>query len=253
MIIKKSPEQIEKMHRSGKALAEVHEELTEKIKPGAKLKELDAFVERSIRLRGGIPSFLGYRGYPASICASPNEMVVHGIPNGRRLKEGDIFSVDIGMILDGWHSDRAVTYPVGRVGEIALRLLKVTEESLQAGIEQCLPGNRLGDVGQAIQGVVEGAGFSVVREYSGHGIGRSMHEDPQVPNYGPAGRGPVLEPGMVLAIEPMVNTGGWQTKVLADDWAVVTADGSLSAHFEHTVAVTETGPQVLTKGKAPLR
>jgi len=251
MIIKKTSSQIEKMHRSGKALAEVHEELAEKIKPGAKLKELDAFVSRSIRLRGGIPSFLGYRGYPASICASVNEVVVHGIPNGRRLREGDIFSVDIGMVLDGWHSDRAVTYPVGRVDKVATRLLKVTEESLWAGIKECKPGNRLGDVGQAIQTIVEEAGFSVVREYSGHGIGRSMHEDPQVPNYGSTGRGVVLEPGIVLAIEPMVNAGDWHTKVLSDDWAVVTADGSLSAHFEHTVAVTENGPQVLTG--APLR
>ncbi|HEX2052810.1 MAG TPA: type I methionyl aminopeptidase [Actinomycetota bacterium] len=246
MIIRKTPEQLEKMARSGRVLAEVIREMGEQVRPGVTLKELDQMAERSMRLRGAVPSFLGYRGFPASICASPNEMVVHGIPDGRKLNEGDIFSADFGLILDGWHADSAYTFPVGTVSEEARKLLEVTRAALAAGIACCRPGNRLGDIGYAIQQVVERAGFSIVREFVGHGIGRSMHEDPQVPNYGKPGRGPVLEEGWVLAIEPMVNTGGWETKLLADNWSVVTADGSLSAHFEHTVAVTADGARILT-------
>lgn len=246
MIVRKTSEQIEAMARSGRVLAEVIREMGEAIRPGVTLKALDEMAERSMRLRGAVPSFLGYRGFPASICASPNEMVVHGIPDGRKLKQGDIFSADFGLILDGWHADSAYTFPVGAISEEARQLLEVTQAALAAGIECCHPGHRLGDIGNAIQQIVEGAGFSIVREFVGHGIGRSMHEDPQVPNYGRAGRGPVLEEGWVLAIEPMVTTGGWETKMMDDNWGVVTADGSLSAHFEHTVAVTANGPRVLT-------
>ena len=210
-------------------------------------RDLDTLADRLIRELGGIPSFLGNRGYPGRICASPNEIIVHGIPDERVLQEGDILSVDVGLTLDGWHADSAVTHAVGTITPEARRLLEVTEASLAAGIEQCRPGRHLSDVSHAIEKVVVGGGFSVVREFVGHGIGRALHEDPQVPNFGPPGEGPVLEPGMVLAIEPMVNVGGWKTKTLADGWTVVTLDGSLSAHFEHTVAITENGPEVLTR------
>jgi methionyl aminopeptidase len=247
VIIKKTPEQIAKMRRAGRALTEVYKEVERSIRPGMDVMDLDKLAERSIRTRGAVPSFLGYKGFPGSICASVNEVVVHGIPEKRKLVEGDIFSADIGLILDGWHADCARTYPVGRVRDEAAHLLKVTELSLNAGIEQCRPGNHLSDISYAIQKVVEEAGFSVVREYAGHQIGRQMHEgDVWVSNLGPPGRGPKLEAGMVFAIEPMVNAGGWQTKVLEDGWTVVTADGSLSAHFEHTVAITPEGPLVLT-------
>lgn len=234
------------MARAGRMLAEVIYELGRAVFPGVTLAELDRLANRSIRLRGGVPSFLGYMGYPASICTSVNDTVVHGIPGARVLQVGDIISADLGLILDGWHADSARTFAVGDISREARQLMEVTEASLQAGIEQCRTGNRLGDVSHAIQHVVEEAGLSVVRELVGHGIGRSMHEDPQVPNYGKAGRGPVLEEGWVLAIEPMVNIGGWETRLLEDGWGVVTADGSLSAHFEHTVAITADGPRVLT-------
>lgn len=242
----KTPKQIEKMALAGRVLAQVIQELGNSVKPGITLKELDEIAHRSIVIRGGTPSFLGYRGFPASICASPNEMIVHGIPSDRVLREGDIFSADFGLILDGWHADSAFTFAVGTVSPEANRLLSVTAASLDAGIEQCYPGKRLGDVGSAIQAVVELAGFSVVREFVGHGIGRSLHEDPQVPNHAKAGRGQVLQEGWVLAIEPMVNLGGYEARILDDGWGVVTADGSLSAHFEHTVAVTANGPKILT-------
>lgn len=246
MVVCKTPEQIHKMALAGKVLAQVIQELGNSIRPGITLKELNEIAHRSIVIRGGTPSFLGYRGFPASICASPNEMIVHGIPDDRVLEEGDIFSADFGLILDGWHADSAFTFPVGKVSGEAERLLRLTAASLDAGIAQCYPGRRLGDVGSAIQGVAEAAGLSVVREFVGHGIGRSLHEDPQVANYGKAGRGEVLQEGWVLAIEPMVNIGGYETKALDDGWGVVTADGSLSAHFEHTVAVTADGPRILT-------
>lgn len=247
MITKKTSEQIGKMRRSGAALAEVHTAIAEQVKPGVTTGDLNDLAEKLIRERGGVPSFLGYKGFPASICASLNEVVVHGIPNGTHLEEGDILSIDIGLILDGWHADRAVTHAVGRVSRPTKRLLEVTERSLRAAIKECKPGHRLGDVCHSVHELVSKEGFSVVREYAGHGIGRKMHEEPQVPNYGPAGRGPVLEPGMVFALEPMVNAGGWKTQLLDDGWTVVTADGSLSAHFEHTVAVTADGPEVLTE------
>jgi methionyl aminopeptidase len=204
-------------------------------------------AEKTILDEGATPSFKGYRGFPASICASVNEEVVHGIPGARTLKEGDILSLDFGAIWEGYHADSAVTVFVGepRSAE-AEKLVRVTEEALDAGISQVRAGNRLSDISNAVQHVVEGAGFAVVREYVGHGVGRNLHEDPQIPNYGPPGRGPELKPGLVVAIEPMVNLGGWETRVLADGWTVVTADGSLSAHFEHTIAVTDEGPEVLT-------
>jgi methionyl aminopeptidase len=251
MIQKKSPEQIEKMLLAGQALADVINELKAAVAPGVTTLDLDALAERLIREKGAVPSFLGYRGFPGSICTSPNKVIVHGIPNDTPLAAGDLLSVDVGLILDGWHADSAHTYPVGPITPKAQRLLDVTQASLEAGIEMCRPGNRLTDISHAVQRVVEHEGFSVVREFVGHGIGRNLHEDPQIPNFGPAGRGPLIEAGMVFAIEPMVNAGGWRTRTLDDGWTVVTADGKLSAHFEHTVAVTPAGPLVLTRLPAP--
>ncbi|HYR63985.1 MAG TPA: type I methionyl aminopeptidase [Actinomycetota bacterium] len=251
MIQKKSPEQIEKMLVAGQALADVIAELAKSVAPGVTTRELDGIAERLIRDKDAVPSFLGYRGFPGSICASPNNVIVHGIPNDTVLKDGDLLSVDVGLILDGWHADSAHTYPVGTVSPKATRLLDVTKASLEAGIEQCRPGNRLTDISHAVQRVVEHERFAVVREFVGHGIGRNLHEDPQIPNFGAPGRGPAIEAGMVFAIEPMVNAGGWRTKTLDDGWTVVTADGRLSAHFEHTVAVTPAGPLVLTRLPAP--
>lgn len=251
MIKKKTPDQILKMLAAGQALAEVIAELAAEVAPGVTLLELDAMAEKLIRDRGAIPSFLGYKGFPGSICVSPNKVIVHGIPDGTVLAEGDVLSVDVGLILDGWHADSAHTYPVGEISSKARKLLDVTKESLDAGIDQCQPGKRLTDISHAVQRVVERAGFSVVREFVGHGVGRELHEDPQIPNFGPPGRGPVIEAGMVFAIEPMVNVGGWRTRTLDDGWTVITADGSLSAHFEHTVAITPEGPLVLTRLPAP--
>ncbi|MGH2717469.1 MAG: type I methionyl aminopeptidase [Actinomycetota bacterium] len=247
MIQKKTPEQILKMLAAGQALAEVIAELASAVAPGVTLLELDALAEKLIRDRGAIPSFLGYKGFPGSICVSPNNVIVHGIPDDTELADGDVLSVDVGLILDGWHADSAHTYPVGQISAKVRKLLDVTKESLNVGIAQCQPGKRLTDVSHAVQRVVERAGFSVVREFVGHGIGRELHEDPQIPNFGPPGRGPVIEPGMVFAIEPMVNVGGWRTRTLDDGWTVTTADGSMSAHFEHTVAITPEGPLVLTR------
>ncbi|GAC1362111.1 MAG: type I methionyl aminopeptidase [Actinomycetota bacterium] len=247
MILKKTPEQIDRMLQAGQALAEVIAQLASYVVPGVSSLELDGKAERLIRERGAVPSFLGYRGFPGSVCASPNQVIVHGIPGPARLRAGDLLSLDVGLILDGWHADSAYTYPVGAISPTAQRLLDVTRASLDAGIEQVRPGNHLTDISHAVQRVVEQGGFSVVREFVGHGIGRELHEDPQIPNFGPPGRGPVMEPGMVFAIEPMVNVGGWRTRTLEDDWTVVTADGSLSAHFEHSVAVTPSGPLVLTR------
>lgn len=216
------------------------------VRPGVTTAELDTLAEDAIRAEGARPAFKGYQGFPATLCTSVNEQVVHGIPGGRVLREGEILSVDCGAIVDGYYGDSAMTFPVGQVSEEARRLMEVTKASLEAGIARCLPGMRLYDISAAVQSVAERAGFSVVREYVGHGIGRSMHEDPQVPNYGKAGTGPTLKPGMVLAIEPMINAGGADVRSLDDGWTVVTSDGKLSAHFEHTVAVTETGPRILT-------
>jgi methionyl aminopeptidase len=247
MIYKKSLDEIKVMRRAGAVVADTLDALRAALHPGVSTADLDQVAERIIREAGATPSFKGYRGFPASICASPNHVIVHGIPSPMKLEEGDIISLDVGAFLDGYHADSAWTFPVGDVDPRAAELLKVTEASLDAALEQCKPGNRLGDVGYAVQEVAEGAGFSIVREYAGHGVGRALHEEPSIPNYGPAGRREVLAPGMTLAIEPMVNTGGSGTKTLADGWAVVTADGSLSAHFEHTVAITEDGHEVLTR------
>jgi methionyl aminopeptidase len=250
VIYKKSPQEIATMRRAGTVVADTLNRLEAALRPGITTKELDEIAERAITGAGGRPSFKGYRGFPASICTSPNDVIVHGIPDSQRLQEGDIISLDVGVFLDGFHADSAWTFAVGEIEAEASQLLKVTEESLAAALEQCLPGRRLGDVGHAVQQVADAAAFSIVREYVGHGVGRDLHEDPQIPNYGPPGRRELLSPGMTLAIEPMVNAGGPGTKVLGDGWTVVTADGSLSAHFEHTVAVTEEGREVLTE-RAP--
>jgi methionyl aminopeptidase len=244
----KSPTQIGHMREAGRILADAFRVCRDLVKPGVSTLEIDREVESLIRDRKAMPAFKGYRGFPATICASINEEVVHGIPAARRrLREGDIIGLDLGAIVEGYYADAAVTMPVGEVTDEARRLLDVTRESLDLGIAQCWPGRRLGDVSAAIQQHVEAAGFGVVRAFVGHGIGRALHEDPQVPNFGEAGRGPLLRVGMVLALEPMVTMGHWEVRVLADRWTAVTADGSLAAHFEHTVAVTEHGPEVLTK------
>jgi methionyl aminopeptidase len=246
-IIIKTAEELALMREAGRIVALTLAALRSAVRPGVSTAELDALAEEMARQNGAVPSFKGYRGYPASLCASINEEVVHGIPNPRRmLREGDIVSLDFGAIYKGLQGDAAITVPVGQVSEVARRLLAVTEQALEVGIAETRPGNRLSDIGHAIQTYVEGHGFSVVRLYVGHGIGRAMHEEPNVPNFGLAGRGPVLKPGMVLALEPMVNVGDFGTVVLDDSWTVVTRDGSLSAHFEHTVAVTTNGPAVLT-------
>lgn len=247
MIHSKSETQLDLMREAGRIVALTHKELQEAIRPGVTTKELDQIADDFIRKQGALPSFKGYHGYPASICASVNEVIVHGIPGNRTLKDGDIISIDIGANIHGYHGDSAWTYGVGQISETAQKLLDVTEASLFKGLEQARTNNRLSDIGHAVQTYVESHGFSVVREYAGHGIGQRMHEDPSIPNYGPPGRGPVLKTGMTLAIEPMVNVGGPKTRTLHDKWTVVTADGSLAAHFEHTVAVTENGPDILTK------
>jgi methionyl aminopeptidase len=251
LIIRKSSSEIETMANAGRIVADTIALLGENLKPGVTTAELDEIADEYIRSQGGTSSFLGYRGYPASICTSPNDVVVHGIPDGTTLAEGDILSVDVGVILDGFVADSAYTFPVGEASPEAERLLDGCQAALAAGIVQCRPGNRLSDVSHAIQKATEAAGFSVVRSLVGHGIGRSMHEDPQIPNYGPPGRGPELAPGMTLAIEPMINSGGPDVYLHDDGWTISTADGSLSAHFEHTVAVTENGPQILTTTRNP--
>jgi methionyl aminopeptidase len=246
MIMRKGPEELDKMRRAGRVVGETLEILKGAVRPGVTTIELDEIAEREIRARGAIPSFKGYRGFPATLCTSINNEIVHGIPAKRALKEGDLIKLDCGAIVEGYHGDSAVTLPVGEVSEDALKLIETTERSLQAGIAEAKPGNRIHDIGAAVQTTAEGAGFSVVREYVGHGVGRALHEDPPVPNYGKPGTGLRLEPGLVIAIEPMVNVGTFETRLLPDGWTVVTADGALSAHFEHTIAVTEHGPEVLT-------
>lgn len=248
MIIRKSPQEIERMRRAGRITATARDAVVEAVRPGITTAELDSIAEKVILNEGASPSFKGYRGFPASICASINEEVVHGIPGERRLREGDLFKVDVGAIWEGFHGDSAVTVVVGSPSSpTAEALIEATRRSLEAGIECLRPGGRISDVGHAVQEVVEAAGFDVVREYVGHGVGRALHEDPHIPNYGVPGHGPEIKPGLVVAIEPMVNVGTWETRVLDDDWTVVTKDGELSAHFEHTVAVTEDGPEVLTR------
>jgi methionyl aminopeptidase len=246
MIIKKSPEQVEKMAAAGRVLTRCLRIVAAKARPGMSTAELDTAAERFIRSQGAEPAFKGYRGFPGSICASPNSMVVHGIPGPYELKRGDILSVDIGVVKDGWVADAAITIPIGEVSAEAHKLLDVTRAALFAGTEQMQPGNHLGDVSAAIQRAVEIEGLSIIRTLVGHGIGREMHEDPQVPNFGEPGKGPLLEVGTVLAIEPMVNAGGSLVRMGDDGWSVYSQDGSLAAHFEFTVAVTEDGPRILT-------
>jgi methionyl aminopeptidase len=235
------------MRAAGRVVAEMHESIRAAIRPGVTTNDLDRIARDVLQRRGATSNFLGYHGYPAVICASPNEVVVHGIPDDRSLHEGAIVSIDCGAIVDGWHGDAAFTAAVGEVSDEAIRLIAVAEASLASGIAAMQAGGRLSDIGHAVQSVVEGAGFSVVREYVGHGIGTAMHQAPDVPNYGPPHRGPKLTPGTVLAVEPMVNVGTAETVVLEDGWSVVTADGALSAHVEHTIVVTEHGPEVLTR------
>jgi len=246
MIVCKSPAEIEKMRAANQLVARVLEDLAAMVAPGVATADLDAAAEAKVRAAGAEPAFKGYRGYPATLCASVNEQVVHGIPNRRALAAGDIVSLDMGVKLNGYYGDSAVTVAVGPVSEEVTRLLRVTQEALEAGIAQVKVGGRISDIGHAIQRFVEAEGFSVVREFVGHGIGAALHEEPQIANYGEPGRGPRLAEGMTLAIEPMVNMGKPAVKVLADGWTAVTKDGSLSAHFEHTVAVTKNGPDVLT-------
>jgi len=242
----KSPEQIAKMRLAGRVVAEMLQACADAAKPGMTTNDLDKVARAVLAKRKAKSNFLGYHGYPAVICTSPNDVIVHGIPGDYRLEEGDIISIDCGAIIDGWHGDAARTIPVGEISEEARKLITVTEDSLWAGIDQVRKGSRLSDIGHAVQTVAEGAGFSVVREYVGHGIGRAMHEEPQVPNYGEPGKGMKLKVGHVLAVEPMVNLGSPETQLNDDGWTVITADGHLSAHFEHSIAVTDDGPEVLT-------
>jgi methionyl aminopeptidase len=244
----KSEREIGLMRKGGHILADVVDRLREIVTPGVSTLEIDDEVEQFIVARGARPAFKGYRGFPATVCVSINEEVVHGIPSAhRRVKEGDIVGLDLGCIVDGYYADCAITLPIGDVPPEVGKLLDVTRESLERAIAECRPGRRLSDVSHAVQAHVEGQGFSVVRAFVGHGIGRALHEEPQVPNFGDPGRGPQLRPGMVLAIEPMVTMGSWEVRILDDGWTAVTRDGSLAAHFEHTVAVREQGPEVLTR------
>jgi methionyl aminopeptidase len=246
MIIKKTPAEIDKMARAGDILVRTMDLVAGKIRPGVTTADLDAAAEKYIRSQGATPAFKGYRGFPGSICASPNDMVVHGIPGRFRLSRGDTLSVDIGVIYDGWVADAARTFPVGEVSPVAAKLLEVTEESLFKAVEQCRPGRHLEDVGHAVQEHVEAAGFSIVRSLVGHGIGRSMHEEPQVANYGRPGKGVMLEEGMVFAVEPMTTAGRHMVRMGDDGWAIYAQDGSTTAHFEFTIAVTADGPRILT-------
>jgi methionyl aminopeptidase len=253
VIVRKSQPEIAQMGRAGRVVAETLALLGEHVRPGVTTAELDAVADEFIRSQGGFPTFKGYRGYPASICASPNDMVVHGIPGPYALADGDILSVDVGVTLGGFVADSAYTFPVGEITAEAERLLEVCQAALEAGVEQCRPGRRLSDISHAVQVVTEEAGFSVVRSLVGHGVGRAMHEDPQIPNFGSPGRGPLLAEGMTFAIEPMITAGGPDVVIHDDEWSISTRDGSLAAHFEHTVAVTESGPQVLTAEAVLLR
>ncbi len=246
MIVRKSRRELDTMARAGCVVVEVLERIGEAIEPGTTTAELDRLAEELIRARGGVPTFKGYRGFPASICASPNAMVVHGIPGPYRLRASDLISIDVGVTLDGLVADSAYTFAVGEIAPEAQRLLDVCQAALEAGIAEARAGNRIGDISAAVQRTTEEGGFSVVRTLVGHGVGRSMHEEPQIPNFGEPGRGPELAVGMTLAIEPMINAGGPEVVMEDDGWSISTADGSLSAHFEHTVAITEEGPRVLT-------
>jgi methionyl aminopeptidase len=252
MIIRKAPAEIERMARAGAVVADTLALIGERARPGVSTQELDELADEFIRSRGGVATFKGYRGYPASICTSPNDMVVHGIPGLYTLREGDLLSVDVGVTLDGFVADSAYTFPIGEISPEAERLLEGCQAALAAGIDQCRVGNRLSDISHAIQRVTEEHGFSVVRSLVGHGVGRSMHEEPQIPNFGEPGRGPLLSEGMTFAIEPMINAGRPEVVLHDDEWSISTADSSLSAHFEHTVAITEEGPRILTQAERPV-
>ena len=251
-IIRKSARELELMAAAGEVVAKTHELMREHVRPGVTTGELDRIAEEYSRSEGGVPTFKGYRGYPAALCISRNDMVVHGIPGRDALADGDVVSIDVGVTLGGFVADSAWSYAVGEISDEAQRLLEACEASLMAGLEQARVGNRIGDISHAVQTVVEEAGFAVVRSLVGHGVGRDMHEEPQIPNFGEPGRGPLLAEGMTLAIEPMITAGHPDVVLLEDRWSIVTEDGSLSAHFEHTVAVTEHGPRILTMAPARL-
>ena len=246
MIIGKSKRELDKMRAAGRLVGQVLAHLRTLVEPGITTMEVDRAAEKMIRDAGALPTFKGYNGFPYSICASVNEQIVHGFPSNYKLKDGDIFSIDVGVTLEGFVGDTATTVPVGKVSEDRLKLIRVTQECLERAIEQCRPGKHLGDIGWAVQEHAEANGYSVVRDYVGHGIGRRMHEDPQIPNYGRPGLGPKIKSGYVFAVEPMVNLGTHHTKVLSDGWTVITMDGQPSAHVEHTIAITDDGPEVLT-------
>lgn len=239
-------EEISSIKKSNQIVAKILTELRRMIAPGVRTKELDEYAEARVKEMKAIPAFKGYRGYPATLCTSINEEIVHGIPSSRRLREGDIISIDFGVLYEGYYGDAAVTYPVGEITPKAKKLIKAAEETFFKGVEQMKPGKRISDISFAIQSYVESQGFSVIRAFVGHGIGLSLHEEPQVPNFGPPGRGPKLKSGMVLAIEPMIAMGDWDVEILDDNWTAITRDGSLSAHYEHTVAITEKGPEILS-------
>ncbi len=251
MIFCKSPAELDRMGAACRLVADILVELKGLATAGVTTADLDAHAERRVRAAGGVPAFKGYHGFPATLCTSVNDEVIHGIPGPRALVEGDVVSIDLGVVLDGFYGDAALTVPVGPIGDAAAELLRVTEESLYRGIDAAVVGARVSDIGAAVQAHVEAHGFSVVREFVGHGVGRSLHEEPQVPNYGPAGRGPRLTEGMTLAIEPMVAMGKAAVKVLGDGWTAVTKDRSLAAHYEHTIAVTANGPRIMTVAGAP--
>ncbi len=246
MIIYRPPEEIDRMRPSCQMVAVVLAELKNLVKPGTKTKDLNDYAEERVRELGGRPAFKGYRGFPASLCVSINEEIVHGLPSSRRLQEGDIVSLDFGVLYDGYYGDSAVTYPVGNVSLLAQRLIETAEIAFGRGLEQMVVGNRISDISHAIQTYVESCGFAVIRAFVGHGIGQSLHEEPQVPNFGLPGRGAVIRPGLTLAIEPMISAGDWREEILDDGWTAVTRDRSLAAHYEHTVAMTEAGPEILT-------
>jgi methionyl aminopeptidase len=252
VIVRKSPQEIERMAAAGRVVADTIAHVGEHVRPGVTTAELDRVGEEHILAQGGVPTSKGYRGFPAALCISPNSMVVHGIPGPYRLEEGDLVSVDIGVTLDGFVADSAFTFAVGEIGDEAERLLETGQAALAAGIEQARVGNRVGDISAAVQQATEERGFEVVRSLVGHGVGRSYHEDPQIPNFGPAGRGPLLTGGMTIAIEPMITAGSPDVYVHDDQWSISTVDGSLAAHFEHTVAITESGPRILTASAIPL-
>jgi methionyl aminopeptidase len=247
MVILRLPDEIEKARASNRIVAEVLSKLRERVRPGVRTRDLDKFAEEIAEKKGAKPAFKGYNGFPYALCVSVNEVVVHGMPSERILEEGDIVGLDFGVYYQGFFGDATVTLPVGKVTEKASRLMQITEQSLYAGIAQAKDGNRLGDISAAVQDMVEDAGYSIVRDFVGHGIGKNLHEDPQIPNFGEKGRGIELRSGMILAIEPMVNEGKYKVQVLPDGWTVVTKDGSLSAHFEHSVAITDNGPEILSK------